>query len=556
MDIVVEKINTIRKTTRRSAKTQEKTAIASSYESPVRKTTSICPDCNRIIEADIFERDEKIWIRKTCPEHGEVEDLYWGSAELYRRAERFAHDGKGIDNPNVKKKNPVCPTDCGLCNLHKSHTVLANLVVTSRCDLSCYYCFFYAKRLGYVYEPTLKQLEDMIKTLVSEKPVACNAIQITGGEPCLRDDLLEIIKMCNNHGIDHIQLNTNGIRISKDLEFFKEAKANNLRTLYLSFDGVTPETNPKNHWEIPGVLDNCRKVDIGVVLVPTVIKGRNDHELSSILKFAFNNIDVVRGINFQPVSFVGKISKADRMKMRITIPDILKKIEEETGGEITMEDFYPIPTPYSITRFTEAFTGIPQYDLSSHFACGMGTYVFKDGENMIPITRFVDIEGLLDYLNKLASDLEHGKNKLIAGAKILFRIKSFIDKKKEPKGLNLGKMLFKALIKHDYEALAVFHRKCLLLGLMHFQDKYNFDMERVKRCCIHNAMSNGRIIPFCTFNVIPEWYRDVNQESQGMSFDQWEEKTGRKMKDDIYKRDTKKLVTSPLYKKTYAEFLK
>lgn len=554
--MVVKKEKTVRKATRRPAKTAKKAAKALKNELPVRKTTSICPDCNRIIKADIFERDAKIWIRKTCPKHGEVEDLYWGSADLYRKAERFAHDGKGIDNPNVKKKDPVCPKDCGLCSLHKSHTALGNLVVTNRCDLSCFYCFFYAKRLGYVYQPTLKQLDDMIKTLVSEKPVACNAIQVTGGEPCLRDDLIDIIKLCKKHGVDHIQLNTNGIRISQDLEFLKEARANELNTLYLSFDGVTPKTNPKNHWEIPGVLDNCRKADVRAVLVPTVIRGKNDHELGSILKFGFNNIDIVRGVNFQPVSLVGKISKADRMKMRITIPDTIEKIEEQTGGEVSREDFYPVPTPYPFTRFAEALTGIPQYELSSHFACGMGTYVFKDGKKMIPITRFVDVEGLFDYLNKSASYLEHGKNKYIVGAKILFRIRSFIDKEKEPKGLNLGKILFNALIKHDYKALKVFHYKTLLLGLMHFQDKYNFDMERVKRCCIHNAMSDGRIIPFCTFNVLPEWYRDVDQESQGVSFDQWEKKTGQTMNDHLYRRDAKKLVASPLYKKAYAEFLK
>ena len=419
--MVVKKKKTVRKPTRMPVKSDRN-------ESPVRKTTSICPDCNRIIKADIFERDAKIWIRKTCPKHGEVEDLYWGSADLYRKAERFAHDGKGINNPNVKKKDPVCPNDCGLCSLHKSHTALANLVVTSRCDLSCFYCFFYAKRLGYVYEPTLKQLDGMIKTLVSEKPVACNAIQVTGGEPCLRHDLIDIIKLCKKHGVEHVQLNTNGIRLSQDLEFLKEARANELNSIYLSFDGVTPKTNPKNHWEIPGVLDNCRKADIGAVLVPTVIRGKNDHELGSILKFGFNNIDVVRGVTFQPVSLVGKISKADRMKMRITIPDIIEKIEEQTEGEVSKEDFYPVPTTYPFTRFAEALTGIPQYDLSSHFACGMGTYVFKDGKKMVPITRFVDVEGLFDYLNKSASDLERGKKKTIIGAKILFGIRSFINK--------------------------------------------------------------------------------------------------------------------------------
>ena len=120
----------------------------------IRKTGSVCPECNSIVGAEVFERDGKVWISKECKQHGPWEELYWGSAEMYRKAERFARDGKGIENPNVDKNAPVCPKDCGLCNMHKSHTALANLVLTNRCDLSCWYCFFFAKRLGYVYEPT------------------------------------------------------------------------------------------------------------------------------------------------------------------------------------------------------------------------------------------------------------------------------------------------------------------------------------------------------------------------------------------------------------------
>ena len=150
------------------------------------KTASICPECLEIVPARVFERDGKVWISKTCMKHGGFEDLYWGSSAMYEKARRFAHDGKGIENPNIGKKNPVCPKDCGLCNMHKSHTALANLVLTNRCDLSCWYCFFFAKRLGYVYEPKRQEIDGMLRTLAEEKPVPCNAVQLTGGEPTLR----------------------------------------------------------------------------------------------------------------------------------------------------------------------------------------------------------------------------------------------------------------------------------------------------------------------------------------------------------------------------------
>ncbi len=415
-------------------------------------------------------------------------------------------------------------------------------------------CFFYAKRMGYVYEPTLKEIDDMVKTLVSEKPVACNAVQLTGGEPTLRDDLLDMIGICKKHGIDHVQLNTNDIRISKDLDFLTKVREAGVNTLYLSFDGVSPKTNPKNHWEIPGILDNCRKAGgIGAVLVPTVIKGLNDHEIGDILRFGFRNNDIVRGVNFQPVSLVGKITNADRKKMRITIPDTIQKIEEQTDGQVGKEDFYPVPTPKAVTHFVEALTGKPQYELSSHFACGMATYIFSNKGKMLPITRFVDVEGLLEYVSEKGDALEQGGNRYITGAKLLFRLGSFIDKTKAPSGFSLKKILFNALMKHDYRALGELQHRSLFVGMMHFQDLYNYDIERVKRCCIHYVMSDNRIVPFCAFNVIPQWYRDKDMESQGISFSDWEKKTGNKMHDDMYKRDVKALEGTELYRKTYGK---
>ncbi len=110
------------------------------------ETASICPECNRTIPALVFERDEKIWLTKTCPDHGICEELYFGSARLFKKFARYFHDGKGIDNPNVPLSKCNCPKNCGLCSSHLSHSGLTNLVITNRCDLTCWYCFFYAKK--------------------------------------------------------------------------------------------------------------------------------------------------------------------------------------------------------------------------------------------------------------------------------------------------------------------------------------------------------------------------------------------------------------------------
>ncbi len=523
----------------------------------LKTTKSVCPQCRKIIPAEIFERDGKVWISKKCEKHGKVEDVYWADYEMYKRAETYAWDGRGVENPQIKKNKPVCPYDCGLCKIHKSHTALANIVVTNRCDSYCWYCFYFAERAGYVYEPSLGQIREMLHTLRSERPVPCNAVQLTGGNPELRDDLFEIIRLAKEEGFDHVQLNTQGTaHLAHEPDYAVKLREAGVNTIYLSFDGVTPKTNPKNHWEIPCILENCRKAGIGIVLVPTLIKGINDHEIGDILRFGFRHNDVVRAVNYQPVSLVGRMPQKEREKYRITIPDVIKAIEEQTNGQVTKDDFYPVPAAMAITNFVEALTGKPEYALSTHFACGMGTYIFNVDGKMVPLSKFVDVDGLLEYLKEQAEEIRSGKNKYIVALKMLFKLKSFVDKEKQPKGFSVAKIIYKALIKHDYKALGAFHHKSLFVGMMHFMDLYNYDIERVKRCCIHYAMPGSKIIPFCTFNVMPEMYRDKDQKKYSMTFKEYKKKTGRDIKDDMYRRDVKKLESLPIYKETYRGFLK
>lgn len=516
----------------------------------LRRTQSLCPECTRILDAEIYEDQNIVWIKKTCSEHGEVVDKYWEDYEMYKRAEKYGTDEHfGVENPNVDFDGKKCPFECGLCGRHKSQTALANVVLTNRCDLSCWYCFFFQKEGEPIYEPTLDQIREMFKTLRAEKPVATTAIQLTGGEPCLQDDLVEIIKIAKQEGFDHVQLNTNGIRLSQDAELVKKVRAAGVNTLYLSFDGVTPKSNPKNYWEIPAVIENCRAAGMGIVLVPTVIRGVNDHELGDMLRFSFNNADMVHGLNIQPVSLVGKMPRSKREKHRITIPAVIKKIEEQTNGEIPADAFFPVPSVMPISNFVEAFTKRPHYKLSTHFSCGMATYVFQKDGKMLPITEFIDVDGLFNYLNEKAAEIKSGKSKYVVGLKILAKINSFIDKEKAPRDFSVGKIIYNALVKHDYSALSVFHHKSLLIGLMHFMDKFSYDVQRVERCCIHYAMPDGRIVPFCAFNVVPEAYRDKIQREYSISVSEWERRAGKKLADEKYNRKY-----TPAQEKQIAEF--
>jgi 7,8-dihydro-6-hydroxymethylpterin dimethyltransferase len=516
------------------------------------ETTSLCPECMKPLGALVYAKDGIVWIKKTCPDHGEFKEKYWESVDMYNKARKHGAPPVYQKNPNVDTGGANCPFDCGLCTRHKSHTMLANIVATNRCDLSCWYCFFYAKEGQPIYEPSLDQIRSMIKNLVSEQPVPCNAVQITGGEPTLREDLIEMVKIIKEEGVDHVQINTDAINFAFKPELVKGLREAGSNTVYMSFDGITPKTNPKNHWEAPYAIENCRKAGMGIVLVPTVIKGVNDQELGDIINFGLNNSDIIRGVNFQPVSLVGRMPQSLREQQRITIPKAIDNIEQQTKGLITKDDFFPVPCVHPISHLVEALKGRKTYDLSTHFACGMATYVIKGNDDVpVPITQFVDVEGLFEYLDEKADDIKNSRFKKLKAAGILFKLGSFVDREKQPKGFDFKKLMFGAVVKHDYRALGEIMHRSLMIGMMHFQDPYNYDVERVERCGIHYTMPDGRIIPFCAFNVIPEVYRDKVQAQYSIPAEEWEKANNTTILEGKYVRDAEKLEQGDAYKKAY-----
>jgi hypothetical protein len=530
-------------------------------------TTSVCPYCYRVLPAVIVERDGRVYIRKVCPEHGEVEELYYGDVAFYKRVLGFHEEGRGtrhVYTPAVT----TCPFNCGLCSMHKQHTALVNLVVTNRCDLSCWYCFFYSEAAGYVYEPTLDQIREMVRSI--KKQGVTIAIQLTGGEPLIREDLVEIVKLMRDEGVRHIQLNTNGLKFARlfledpaeAIKYARELRENGVNTVYLSFDGVSPRTNPKNHWEVPFILEVFRQAKMtSIVLVPTVIKGVNTDELGDIVRFGARNIDIIRAVNFQPVSLTGFMKRFEREKYRITIPEVAKLIEEQTGGEVSREDWFPVNASAVFSRFIEGFSGEFKFEMSNHPICGVGTYVYVErsgeGLKLTPITRFIDVEGLLEYLRDKWVDLVTGSSRLIAGVKLLYTIRKFIDGEKAPREFDIYKLLFNIIVKRSYEALGELHYKLLFLGQMHFMDLYNYDIQRVQRCNIHYSVPDGRLIPFCAFNIFEDVYRDKVMKEYSLSLDDYARKYGlpREKAFPKHLRDVKRMESHELYKKTYAEFL-
>lgn len=470
------------------------------------KTRSLCPQCLEVIDAELYEEEGKILIKKRCEEHGEFDDVIWSDADLYKKFARWHYEGTaGIQ---ITDSDKGCLFDCGLCPEHKSSTLLAIIDLTNRCNQRCPICFANAAVSGYLYEPTMEQLEEMMKLLRSEVP-PCPAVQFAGGEPTLRNDFVEIVKMARKLGFPHLQVATNGIAMARSVEFCHDLKEAGLHTVYLQFDGVTEEPYKilRGYSALKTKLkaiENCRRGGIkSVVLVPTLMKGVNDDQIGEMVRFAAKNLDIIRGLNAQPIAFEGRVDESERKKGRITIPDFINLLEEQTGGEIPKESFYPVPFVLPVSYFVEAWKRVPQIEFTVHPHCGAATYVFVERGRFIPITEFMDVEGFIAFSKEAAEEMNKskiGKIKTLAG--LIAALRKFIDKDKAPEGIDSLTLLVNILGLGNRDSLAEFHRKTLFIGAMHFQDPYNFDLERVRRCGIHYATPDRRIIPFCSYNAI------------------------------------------------------
>ncbi len=466
----------------------------------IKNTNSLCPKCKKVISAEIFQENCKVYIRKTCPEHGEWSDLYWSDYDQYIRAEKYAYAGTKLENPGVSTKLG-CPYDCGICPEHKSHTVLAIIDITNRCNLRCPICFAHAGAAGYLYEPTKEEIKKMLENLRNNRPVAPSGLQFSGGEPTVREDLSELINMARDIGFIHVEINSNGIKMAESVDYCKSLKEAGASTVYLQFDGVTPEPYKitRGFDLLPikrRALQNLKKAGFhSVVLVPVLVGGVNIDQVGDIIRFAIENRDVVRCVNFQPVAITGRIDTKKRAQMRVTIPDLIRLINEQTNGLIKESDWFPVPTPVPFAKFISHLKNEEYVDFSAHPHCGMATYLIMENDQVELISKYLNVEGLISSINKANTRLESGKTttaKASAISGVMKNVKIGI----------FSKYLLPIMKNGNYDSLSDLHHKMVMISSMHFMDPYNFDLERVQRCVVHYATPNGKIIPFCTMNTL------------------------------------------------------
>ncbi len=446
-------------------------------------TRSICPECRRVIDAHILLRNNKVYMRKRCPEHGIFEGLVYSDAQAYTANARFNKPGT-IPLAFSTEVRQGCPHDCGLCPDHQQHVCLGIIEVNSACNMDCPLCFASA---GAGFNLTLEEVEGMLDHLV-ETEGHPEVVQFSGGEPSIHPQIIEMIRAAKQRQIKYVMLNTNGKRIAEDDAFLEQL--NEVRpSIYFQFDGFERETysilrgEPDILSQKLRALDRLAQIGLYVVLVPAIADKVNLHEVGKIVSFAIEH-PAVRGINFQPAFYSGRHIAHDPMQ-RLTIPDILTALQEQTGGLFMVSDFVPVPCCFP--------------------TCNSVTYVLIDGDTVLPLPRVLNVEDYLDYVtNRAVPDLSEDIKAALEG---LWSSSAVPGSSKAAQQFALS---CAACGLSDGLDLAAFARNIFMIMLQDFMDPWTFNQKNLMKCCKEILLPDGKQIPFCAYNNVG--YREQARE--------------------------------------------
>ncbi len=448
-------------------------------------TQSLCPECLALVPAKIIVKDQRVYFRKRCPTHGVREDFICSDVALYDQMQ-YSLPGKVPPEYGVEP-DKGCPYDCGLCTEHEQHTCIGLAEITSSCNLRCPMCYASSGPGGshLSYEDSIR----MIDRLVAVEGRA-EDLQLSGGEPTIHPDFLRVLEYAVARPIDIVMINTNGIRFAHDERMLDAVAAHGPRVeVYLQFDGFEDRSAEVLRGERLvetklKAVEALGRRGIKTSLVCTLHPGVNDHEVGKIVGFGVER-PWITGISFQPATYSGRHVLPEELEQRITFPDVIKAIAQQTGGVFREDDFMPLPC--------------------AHPNCHSLTYAFRNDGKVTPLMRFIDARKHLDIL---ANGILFSRN---AARKL---IEKYLDRVGGcgigcfPEGNGDGSHsddpteaaaseFFARAVAEQLSQADVFR-----ITITSFLDAYNFDVRRLMKCCIHHVLPSGHVIPFCAYNVL------------------------------------------------------
>lgn len=437
------------------------------------QTTSLCEDCLALVPAKILIEDEQVWYQKRCPKHGVQKTLVSTDAAYWKRCRDFLKPGDRPLSPQTRTERG-CPFDCGLCPDHEQHSCVALVEVTEACNLKCPVCYANSSPARTSHR-SMEQIETMLDAIVASEGEP-DVVQISGGEPTVHPQILDILRLARSKPIKHLMINTNGVRIAREPDFVTQLT--DLMPgfeVYLQFDALDDSAlqviRGANLTRIRRqALDNLEAAGISTTLVVTVKGGVNDQTVCDIVDFALG-YQCVRGVNFQPVQDAGRNPGFDKQHHRVMLSDIRRRLIDGSGvfGE---DDIIPLPCN-------------PEY-----IAIG---YCLRRGRELTPITSFIPKD---EFVGTVPNSIAFEKS-----TELKRRLFDLLSLSGNPNNTpdRLESLLCCLPSFPVPENLG--YNDIFRVTIVQFLDRFNFCLGGVKRSCIHIVHPDGRIIPFDTYNL-------------------------------------------------------
>lgn len=415
-----------------------------------KRTISLCPVCNKNVDAWLYKKSADIYMHSFCNEHGGFDAKYFKDADLFYQATRLA------DN-SVVCRDLKC-TRGESCRDHLKNTYNIMVNITQRCNMNCPVCFADAQDHLQKPEPSL---EEIITRLPRVRGVNKPNVVFIGGEPTLRKDLPELIIRAKEKGFIP-RVSTNGIKLL-DLEYARTLARAGLCWVVLQFDGVTEEVYEKMRGrplleEKKKIIVNCEKAGIAVQLAVMVEAGTNDDQLGKIIEFAFQT-PAIKWVNFYPRTDVNR----DRFetKAELYIADMFSLFESQTKGQLKKWDFV------SMMKVLSSFHKITKVETLRQKISTWPMVLIKTDKGIVPLSRLISPRGISRHLGTVSVVL-----------------------KNLPKILNFQKMKMPPDI--------------LFITIEKFHNRFAVDLCEAS-CCHMSFMTKEGFVPFDIYNTL---YRD------------------------------------------------
>ncbi|HET7088761.1 MAG TPA: radical SAM protein [Anaerolineae bacterium] len=440
-------------------------------------TRSTCPECLALINAQILFRDGQVFMRKFCPEHGHFEALMAADADWWLHALSRTKPGT-IPLWHATQRKTQCPEDCGLCDDHQQHTCYPLIEITDHCDLHCPICFARNQHAWYLSPEQMTFMLDRLAQAEGRAEIVC----LTGGEPTVHPQFFELLDIAINHPVaTKVAVNTHGLRLARDEEFVRRI-AETGAYIQLQFDGFKAETYRRLRGADLSKMkrlafDHLAKYNVKTLLITTIAQDLNEDAVGETIRLVLEN-DFIHSLTLQPLIYCGDALSnhlPHDMQRHITLTTILNLLEAQMDGLMTKEDFVSIPC--------------------SHPSCSAVGYFLKAGPNdWVSLARITQADKMLNYLqNRLLFNSEQWMRDLQSNLETLWSASAVMESEK------VGRALSCCAAAYAKDKTLVGMGK--MIGVHGFMDPSTYDQSRAMKCCYHVLTTDGRMMPFCNYNI-------------------------------------------------------